>query len=63
LIEIFGKSGNTMEVAKVLKGTFSPPLQCNIYAAKFLSATFQPLDIKDTCIRSEASYCQGWRKA
>jgi len=63
LIKIFGELGNPKEVAKVLEGTFSPPLQCDIYVAKFLLVTFRPLEIKDTLVISEATYCQGWRKA
>jgi len=40
LIDIFGECGNLKDVAKVLNDNFSPPNNCDPFAAKFPGGSF-----------------------
>jgi len=63
LIDHFWEYRWQKAVQDVLEGTFQPPPQCNVYAAKFLSATLRPLGVEDMATCSTQMYCCGWQKA
>jgi len=63
LVDIFGECGNPKEVAWLLAGDISLPVNINKYALKFLAELSQPPGMTDISPQSMQAYCKSWQKA